>query len=155
MKLFKYLSAAREDFFELRLLRLTQPYLLNDPFECAPHIPAATSPDPSDALVRGVQRDLSIPLEQAKDVSQGLFRLLGEKFAVAQQELHPKYLSKRYGILSLTERPDSLTMWAHYAQHHEGFVVGLDAEHPFLRQLRGSTNLKRSEERRVGKECRL
>lgn len=33
---------------------------------------------------------------------------------------------KRFGICSLTPKPNNLLMWAHYANNHEGFCVGID-----------------------------
>lgn len=30
------------------------------------------------------------------------------------------------GVLSLTEKPDNLLMWAHYAAEHTGYVIGFD-----------------------------
>ena len=38
----------------------------------------------------------------------------------------------KIGILSLTENPDNLLMWAHYALNHEGFVIGFDELHPYF-----------------------
>jgi hypothetical protein len=35
------------------------------------------------------------------------------------------------GILSLTEKPDNLLMWAHYAAEHTGFVIGFDTSHEY------------------------
>jgi hypothetical protein len=36
------------------------------------------------------------------------------------------------GILSLTEKPDNLLMWSHYAASHEGFVIGFDSNHSYF-----------------------
>ena len=38
------------------------------------------------------------------------------------------------GILSLSGSKHNLLMWAHYADHHQGIVVGFDANHPFFNQ---------------------
>jgi hypothetical protein len=35
------------------------------------------------------------------------------------------------GILSLTEKPDNLLMWAHYAAEHTGFLIGFDTSHAY------------------------
>lgn len=35
--------------------------------------------------------------------------------------------------LSLSEKADDLLMWAHYAKHHEGFVIGFDGKHPMFK----------------------
>jgi hypothetical protein len=42
------------------------------------------------------------------------------------------YYDRTFGILSLTETPDSLLMWAHYADNHKGVVLGFDEAHPFF-----------------------
>ena len=36
-----------------------------------------------------------------------------------------KWASIQYGILCLTKRPESLVMWAHYAEAHRGFILEL------------------------------
>lgn len=51
-------------------------------------------------------------------------------------------LSAQIGILSLTERPDNILMWSHYAGHHTGFVIEFDEEHPFFKSHYGTTNGK-------------
>lgn len=43
-------------------------------------------------------------------------------------------VGRQVGVLSLAEIPDSLLMWAHYAESHRGFVVGFDGGHPFFDQ---------------------
>jgi hypothetical protein len=47
------------------------------------------------------------------------------------------------GVLCLSEVPDSLLMWAHYASSHTGFVVEFDAWHPcFHQQKSGEDDLR-------------
>lgn len=41
-------------------------------------------------------------------------------------------IAASFGILSLSEEPLSDQMWAHYGEQGRGFVVGLDAKHPFF-----------------------
>ena len=43
-------------------------------------------------------------------------------------------LNNSFGILSLSEVPDSILMWSHYAGDHKGFVLELDATDPFFDQ---------------------
>lgn len=43
--------------------------------------------------------------------------------AATKEDLH-----KTFGVLSLTSKPDNLLMWAHYADSHKGFCVGLDRD---------------------------
>jgi hypothetical protein len=41
------------------------------------------------------------------------------------------------GVLCLAEIRDSLLMWGHYTDNHEGFVIGFDQNHPFFSVRRG------------------
>jgi hypothetical protein len=43
-------------------------------------------------------------------------------------------VDQNYGVFSLSERFDSLLMWAHYASDHRWFVVEFDGSHPWLNQ---------------------
>ena len=45
-------------------------------------------------------------------------------------------LSQQVGILCLTEVPDSLLMWAHYADSHKGFLVGFNTTHTFFTNMK-------------------
>lgn len=38
----------------------------------------------------------------------------------------------KFGVLCLTVTPDSLLMWAHYANNHNGFVIQFDETHEFF-----------------------
>ena len=42
-------------------------------------------------------------------------------------------LSKSFVFLSLSREPSDVTMWAHYADSHRGFLIGFDEEHEFFR----------------------
>jgi hypothetical protein len=39
---------------------------------------------------------------------------------------------QRFGVLSLTENPTSLLMWAHYANSHQGIAIGFHTKSQFL-----------------------
>lgn len=43
-------------------------------------------------------------------------------------------MNREIGVLSLTEKPCNLLMWAHYANCHEGFVIEFDEKHSFFDQ---------------------
>lgn len=47
------------------------------------------------------------------------------------------------GILSLSEKPDNLLMWAHYTNAHRGFVLGFNADHSFFDQRLNQDDLIR------------
>jgi hypothetical protein len=60
------------------------------------------------------------PDEPAADPISGIFarlRTLGKSYVWAE----------RTGILSLTRTPVNALMWAHYADKHQGMVIGIDA----------------------------
>ena len=42
-------------------------------------------------------------------------------------------LHNRAGILSLSETPNNLLMWAHYAEGHTGLILVLDGSHDFFK----------------------
>jgi tetratricopeptide (TPR) repeat protein len=58
----------------------------------------------------------------------------------AAQFIRPQ-VGDRLGVLSLTERPDNLLMWAHYAGQHTGFLIELDGRHEFFDQAGASNEL--------------
>lgn len=41
-------------------------------------------------------------------------------------------VTEQFGVLSMTDKPDNLLMWAHYADSHRGFVIELNSEHSFF-----------------------
>lgn len=45
-----------------------------------------------------------------------------------------KGFNENIGVLSLTEKPDNLLMWAHYAQNHKGFAIEFESDHEFFHQ---------------------
>lgn len=55
-----------------------------------------------------------------------------------------KFKYRYFGIFSVTEVPDSILMWSHYADSHKGFCVGFDAEklHMFRRTYWEETDAK-------------
>ncbi|PSU20403.1 hypothetical protein CTM97_17930 [Photobacterium phosphoreum] len=101
IKLYKYLS---EDvalkFIENPILRVTQSWDLNDPFECL----IAQS---DKAFLNNIKNgDLSTHMESFMSL---------------------------HGIISLSETPDNLLMWSHYAGNHKGAVIEftIDESDPF------------------------
>jgi len=49
-------------------------------------------------------------------------------------------INSNVGILSLTEAPDDLLMWAHYADSHRGILVGFDERHAFFNRRRSEND---------------
>jgi tetratricopeptide (TPR) repeat protein len=118
--LYKYFPPERIDVIRDGMVRFTQLAALNDPLDCIPRllrldeltsVPEAEGPCCVESYVQGLQESL----------------LFGQR--------------KNSGVLCLTERPDSLLMWAHYAQNHEGFVIGFNTDHTFFAKDSYTTGL--------------
>ena len=156
MILYKYLQPARVDLLKHRRIRFTQPGDFNDPFEFRPKIREVASDAEVQtyveehfeqlveeelakygALVQFLpQADLRGLLTKQKAMLPALFRLL-EPAAI--QKLSPMidgFLNQNVGLLCLSEVRDSILMWGHYTDNHQGFVVGFDSDHPFFSRRR-------------------
>jgi len=75
-------------------------------------------------------------LEQAKSehpdfIENNLLPLHHEQMPGIREVVSSEFNDK-LGILCLSELCDSLTMWAHYAQNSEGFVIEFDENHEFF-----------------------
>jgi Protein of unknown function (DUF2971) len=118
MRLYKYLSPERLDVLRYERIRFSQPNVFNDPFELSTTV--------GSIFGEGVN-----PLEQAAAATDLGNQLLGMVEKVASKGLQ-ETVARQFGVLTLTERPDNLLMWAHYARNHEGFVLEVDATHAFF-----------------------
>ncbi len=96
-------------------LRLSTPPILNDPFE------SLLNKDLEDALLSKISLD----------------DLLGEInfYHTKTDEELLQLLIKRHleiiGVVSLSETPRNLLMWAHYADEHKGICIGFDKNNIF------------------------
>ena len=116
--LYKYFPAERLDVLRNRLVRFSQIASFNDPLESSPSwgVPPdeRSQQDVVDDTLRAAHRGERVRPED-------ILRAQGFSFANV------------IGTLSLSEDPLSLLMWAHYAQQHEGFVIGFDTSHEFFK----------------------
>lgn len=139
--LYKYLSPERSAFFRKPLLRLTQPFVLNDIEEGKLDFVFD-----ADTEVRGfIERN--IEKLKASDKSQEIFRLLDSGYLHKKLLDDPSWLlniavektkkvvNRTLGVLSLTESPLNTTMWPYYAADYKGFVVGFDEKHSFFKPM--------------------
>jgi hypothetical protein len=144
MLLYKYMPTPR--FFSNFKFRLTPAEDLNDPKELVPDIRLRDA----NAYARDITK---------RNIEQIYFRLLlsspdltpaevwARCIAAARQieqqfdpvlkvrELYETFMSttnKNIGVLSLTEDPCSMPMWAHYADQYSGLVIGLDSDSEFF-----------------------
>ena len=122
MLLYKYLSPDRLDVLRDGFIRLTQLGALNDPFECSPR--------------------LLVPNE-LPDPPQAQCQCCVDSYVAGAQEHLLREQATESGVVCLTEHPDNLLMWAHYAQNHEGFVLGFETTHPFFADRPPGSGLRR------------
>ncbi|MEY4199166.1 MAG: hypothetical protein RLZZ265_906, partial [Verrucomicrobiota bacterium] len=89
------------------------------------------------ALVSFVpQAPLKALLQSQKARLPELFRLLESEALRKVSPAIDSLLNTMLGVLCLSEVRDSLLMWGHYADNHQGFVVGFDSDHSFFNQRR-------------------
>jgi Protein of unknown function (DUF2971) len=157
MPLYKYLCPERLDVLQRGLIRFTQPTACNDPFELRPVVegfqrPAAISEairnhfentaweKKVEAMVPPELRHFLPSLLQSDEFRQKKQELMADGIAMLQAASVPikdfviNGLASRVGILSLSEDPANLLMWAHYASNHSGFVLELDDAHEWFHQ---------------------
>ena len=155
MRLFKYFHPDRVDVLKNRMICFSSPQHLNDPFELKPPCRLYASDDairakameqfPAiyqaelDKLPASVQP--LIPAELKRELKQEIFEKTAELAASALQQMLPgiyRFFEESVGVLCLTEQPDDLLMWAHYAAAHEGFVIEFDPNSSFFNQRRSN-----------------
>ncbi len=156
MDFYKYVPAERIDILQNCLIRFTQPRALNDPFEGQPDFYALGSKKEfakhyAEAIRRFIYRvwadycralgndpgrfALAKKVQKNPDYAEWLYKNLHKR---DPEELLPNLrersnnLHNNFGVLSLSEIPDNLLMWAHYAAGHTGFVLVLDGSHGFF-----------------------
>ena len=93
-----------ESLFKKRKIRFSQPYVFNDPLEFNPSFKFKLS-----------LRNTYLPY--CFDNS----RFLSTEQYYQTHIIEP--IINKYGILSLTDRPDYFNMWNFYANGHKGFVI--------------------------------
>jgi hypothetical protein len=152
MSLYKYVTPDRLDVLGNLLIRFTQPTALNDPFELRPLVSGFRPPDVA-AKDLAAELERQLPQEIAKyqailnPAQAALLPVLANqlKSAMVGQAIEQidaffptlkkslfDMLGSSLGILSLSEVPDNLLMWAHYAANHTGFVIEFDDKHAWF-----------------------
>jgi tetratricopeptide (TPR) repeat protein len=119
MILYKYFPPQRIDVLRDGFIRFTQLGALNDPFDCRPRL---LTPDEITVKPAGENCCLKVYLA-----------------AIQMNWISTDRATM--GIMCLSEKPDDLLMWAHYAQDHKGFVVGFDTKNAFFNKSPDGTGL--------------
>jgi hypothetical protein len=110
----------RPEFFTKLLVRFTPLSEFSDPFEGQVKI---SSLQKAGSRIKRYNGTSWKPVPEG-DVGLAL-QLSATRKIVADDNL---------GIFSLTRSKHSLLMWAHYANHHKGIIVGFNNEHTFFNQ---------------------
>ncbi|MCK4415461.1 MAG: DUF2971 domain-containing protein [Candidatus Eisenbacteria sp.] len=138
-----------------QVVRFTQPGALNDPFEMRPAVVGYDSPEAMDKQLEDIRplalqeayaaksltyRD-RVTFEGFRRSTTGLWasikEVMKQNAALDALEFWDRslyLLDRLVGILCLAEHRDSLLMWSHYADQHQGVAIGLDSSHGFFNQ---------------------
>jgi hypothetical protein len=134
VKVYKYRSWTDENHRNLLLknhLFFTSPKDFNDPYDYK--IPYDFSLLDTDEKIEQYLEKKKIDSEShylQKDLEQLLKSFehrLRNELSQVQEHFNALYFDgadKHYGVLSLSERWDSILMWSHYADFHKGYCVG-------------------------------
>ncbi|MFN8750132.1 MAG: DUF2971 domain-containing protein [Pseudanabaena sp.] len=131
MIVYKYLSPARSDVLLDSRIRFTQPAVLNDPFETLP-------------VFTEYRNTLKKVIPEFSQLEKESFNALG----LSEEDVRnialsnvldnvAELFSPYFGILSLSRCRDNILMWSHYADSHQGFVIGFDSENKFFTPSKG------------------
>jgi Protein of unknown function (DUF2971) len=162
MLLYKYFCPYKEhniagkivrDVLGRLLIRFTQPvkFNFNDPFDCRPEFRGYEDPNfINQKVVGGIAKlletrrmDIDKLTQEQKTQIEDARKQMVQKYASNPEILENvhldsliKKLGAEIGILCLSEQPDNIRMWSHYAENHTGFIVGFETETEFFRKRR-------------------
>lgn len=173
--LYKYLGPDRIDVLQGKLIRYSPFGAFNDPFEGRPDVTSLNSE-------KGMRETFTTLLpEEARSAYNCLlpetkallsYETWTQLLSLRLKEKEPELLQMMHGLtplirnlmaekfdeligaLCLSEVPDSLLMWSHYAASHSGFVLAFDAQHPHFHEQKGPDDEFRHLRRVMYREAR-
>jgi hypothetical protein len=134
---------------------------LNDPFEGRPSITAISDYEAARAAFQSLlpeqtmesynqleeQQKSLVPFELFSALANTRFKAIESQlpnllnmFTPMVKKLFSENMDKNFGILSLSQVPDNVLMWSHYAADHKGFVLGFDATNPHFDERRSEAD---------------
>ena len=144
MEYFKYLNPERIDVLENLKIRYTQAFALNDPFESFPGIIQKDKDWYKKAFLRNISNDAKMQNFRSEAKKKQYIRARKKGF----DNFYKCYTNKKWlfeqaqsvilldsitqGFLSLSATNKNILMWSHYAQNHEGYVLGFDSSHEYF-----------------------
>ena len=114
---------ARAEFFDNFLLRASNKWSLNDPFEARPSFDYWADLCISTRYERFGKTKEEIISYLEKQPEGSVWSELGIS------------LYRDYGVISFCEEKDNLLMWSHYTDEHYGMVVEFDSNNKFFNSL--------------------
>ena len=174
-RLYKYFAEDRVDVLERELIRYSPLGAFNDPFEGRPEIKdLSTHAEAAQLLDEILPKSIAdnygllpaeakavLPFEQFKANLLKVFQSRQNAYIRHLQSFTPlvkSFLSQKFdqhiGALCLSEVPDSLLMWSHYASSHSGFVVAFNAHHKYFHEQRSTEDEFRHLRRVLYRETR-
>ena len=140
VRFYKYrdLSGSGLGFVERTILHneiyLPSPPTFNDPFDCLPDFDMrSTLEDRVESYKRALTRlrpDLN-QTEQARlahhIAKSPVVNPESDEARLTMQRLHDEQVRNNIGVYCVSERPDSLLMWSHYAESHSGLCLEFDS----------------------------
>lgn len=161
--LFKYLPPGRITVLRDLLIRFSQSSSLNDTLELRPPIKGVAADETLVGI--GVEKLAPTMWSDASAINRKtlgnkkildrlcpgladlaadfLLQTTAQKFAEAVKLRHEKnphavfdVADQNYGILSLTETPNDIPMWSHYADGGRGFLIEFDPNHAWFHDKR-------------------
>jgi hypothetical protein len=142
--LYKYFNTERISVLSDNLVRFTQTSALNDPFESALLLKIKGEDEIQSQVVQ-ILHDLLLSKgldanspESVHWIEQNLPAMRAKVTKEFQPAVIGKLLAesiaRKQGVFSLSRVNDNLLMWAHYAESHRGFVLGIDETHYFFNE---------------------
>lgn len=142
--LYKYLSPERIDVLKYLRIRFTQVSALNDPFESYPGLVIGTREwymtvfrsraegEMKELGIRGEGKRKQYWRARKKDFDHFHKCYTDIDWLLEQSAIVQHMSDTVHGCLSLSATCTNILMWSHYAQHHQGYVLGFDANHEYF-----------------------
>ncbi len=142
MMLYKYFPPERIDILHNLKIRLSQPAIYNDPFELSPLSYSMITEEQFNNIMPVLLQYHGGPEDEIIKISKITYAdfIADHSYVLS---LIKEVVTCGSLALCLTDVPNNLLMWAHYASCHNGFVIGFDTKHEFFTCPKGSYSLKR------------
>ena len=102
-----------------------EPKTLNDPFDCRV-VPKLSTPKAREKWARYYEAHADISSHEEMRTGVDRIRAGDSAYISDFVDRVADDASKGFGVCCLTDKPDNLPMWAHYADNHEGVCYWFD-----------------------------